>query len=718
MILFFISLFLTALTAFFVTSVFENKEFIKCILLFFIIMFANLVGIIELLSLFSLISAPGILILNLVSSLIAGRIWYKKGCPGFQFNFKPYFKKLFFTLKSDKFLLVLGLSFLFMCGVTLFLISFMPVVNPDAEAYHVLRSVVWVCNKNLNHFPIGDVRNLPMPINSEILYSWLFVFLKKQLWLGIFPFVGFIMSLLSLYGIMNNIGLNERRKLWTLFLLSSFPSVIVQISGTETDVIIAGLVLASIYLFWNALKNPKISTLYFSALAYALAIGTKTPALMLVLPVGLWMLWMAYSYKQKDFYKPIVWFLGFGVINFVLFASYNYVLNFIDFGNILGPQSFIDTHKNLYGIKGMFAGFIKHLFLFFDFTGFKWNDTLGIHLLNLKNSVLAALGLGYIPDGLHNKSTDELNRSLLEPLMGMSILGFLVYLPCWIKSLCIPLFSRKKRDLIIASFGYILLGAIIVMSFEIVYMAYSIRFLTSFCIVAAPVLAYSYIKKANIVKFIITFFALFGLLLISTHLWARPVVKIVGYFKNGASVHDVRNIAKCSLFFKEIPKDNVILNEMCKMEDRIRHFDKRNKILYFGSNSENLLIIKLLEFEGYKIDFAQAEEMDKINLFDYNILINLDNRQVTSTFVNENRGPYYSPVDGVRCTYLGMEKEAFYPGRGKAPYHLECSMSNRFLNNYGFRLYDTLSTTLRENKSSYKLNYMFYENTHNPIIGK
>ena len=718
MALFFISLFLTALTAFFVTSIFENKEFIKSVLLFFIIMFANVVGIFEILSLFSSISVPGVLILNMISAIASGIVWFKKGKPRFEFDLEPYIKKLLFALKSDKFLLVLGLSFIFMCCVSLFLISFMPVVNPDAEAYHVLRSVVWVCNKNLNHFPIGDIRNLPMPINSEILYSWLFVFLKKQLWLGIFPFVGFVVSLLSLYGIMSNIGLNERRKLWTLFILSSFPSVIVQISGTETDVIVAGLVLASIYLFWNVLKNPKISTIYFSALAYALAIGTKTPALMLVLPVGFWMLLISYSYRRENFYKPIVWFLGFGIVNFVLFAAYNYVLNFLDFGNILGPQSFIDTHKNLYGIKGMFAGFIKHFFLFFDFTGFKWNDTLGVHLLNLKNSVLSGLGLSYIPDGVHNKSTDELNRSLLEPLMGMSILGFLVYLPCWIKSLCIPFVSRKKRDLMISAFGFILLGTIVVMSFEIVYMAYSIRFLTSFCIICAPVLAYSYVRKNNIVKIVITFFALFGLLLVSTHLWARPVIKIAGYFNDGATIHDVRNVAKCSLFFKKMPKENVILNEMCKMEDRIKRFDKRNKILYFGSNSENLLIIKLLEFEGYNIDFAQAEDMDNINLFDYNILINLDNRQVTSTFVNENRGPYYSPVDGVQCTYLGLEKEVFYPGRGKSPYHLECAMTTRFLNNYGFKLYDTLSTTLRENKNSFKLNYMFYENTHNPIIGK
>ena len=131
-------------------------------------------------------------------------------------------------------------------------------------------------------------------------------------------------------------------------MLSSFPSVIVQISGTETDVIIAGLVLASIYLFWNALKNSKISTLYFSALAYALAIGTKTPALMLVLPVGLWMLWMAYSYKQKDFYKPIVWFLGFGVINFVLFASYQRAF-IIDIREIDRYRS--ETGKKSFNIK-------------------------------------------------------------------------------------------------------------------------------------------------------------------------------------------------------------------------------------------------------------------------------------------------------------------------------------------------------------------------------
>ena len=362
MLLFFISLALVALTSFFITSILEKKEFIKAFIYFFIIMFAQVVLVFEILSLLTAISSTGILILNILFTILAGIFWYKKGKPFPEFDFKPFFNKVFNTLKRDKFLLILGISFIFMCLVSLFLISIMPVVNPDAEAYHTVRSLFWISNGNLNHFDIGDIRNLPMPINSEILYAWILILVKKQVWFGIYPFIGFMLALTSLYGIMTYIKIPERKKLWALLIMSSFPSVIVQISGTETDIIISGLVLSSIYLYWNSLKNEKNSTIFMSALSYALAIGTKTPSIMLIPPVGLWMIGMSYYYKKKEFYKPFLKFLGFGIINFTLFSAYNYILNFINYGNIAGQKEFLNAHQNLYGIKGMCANFIKHIF--------------------------------------------------------------------------------------------------------------------------------------------------------------------------------------------------------------------------------------------------------------------------------------------------------------------------------------------------------------------
>ena len=685
MVLFFLSLLLTIITGFFVTSIFEQKNFIKIFIYFCLTMFASIVANVELLSVFSKITANNILLINLIFSIITGYFWIKKGKPLFKIRFKRFFKKLFYSIMSDKYLLILGTAFLCMCGVSLFLIAIMPVVNPDAEAYHVLRSLFWISNGNLNHFTIADYRNLPMPINSEILYLWILIFLKKQLWLGIFSFTSFLLAIISLYGIIGKIGFSERHKLWVIFILSSFPSVIVQISGTETDVIIAGLVLASIYLYWSSLKTGKKSELYFAALAYSLAIGTKTPSLMLMFPIGLWMLWMGYHYFQKDFYKPFLKFIGFGIINFIFFASYNYILNYVDYGNIFGPVYFIQTHKNLYGVKGAIASFIKHIFLFFDFTGFRWDETVGHHILNLKANILNALHLNYVSDGIYTRIEERLNHLLLEPVMGMGILGFLIYLPCWIYSMIKSLFNRTKATSIICSFGLILLGAIIVMSYEIAHMTFNIRFLTAFCIVAAPILIYSYSRKNNIPKFIITLFALFGLLFISRYLMARPFSKIYTHLKQGTSIHEIRDIAKCSdLRIPTSYKTKVTLNVMCKVEKQIRTFDKGSKILYFPNSSENLLIIKLLEFEGYDITYALLKDADKINFEDYDVIIIRGNEQFLDNTDNNNQARVINPRPGITCHDLPIPPTTPLPNREKILYMTDCKISKQFFTDNNF----------------------------------
>ena len=185
MILFFISLILVCLTALFTASILEKKEFIKFLIYFLAIMFADVVLIFEILSLFNSISVAGFMLLDTVLFTGAFFAWKKYSSPVPNFSVKPFFNKLMNTLKRDKYLVVLGVCFIFMCCVSLFLISFMPIVNPDAESYHVVRSLFWIGNGNLNHFDTSEVRMLPMPINSELLYAWILMFTKKQIWFGI-----------------------------------------------------------------------------------------------------------------------------------------------------------------------------------------------------------------------------------------------------------------------------------------------------------------------------------------------------------------------------------------------------------------------------------------------------------------------------------------------------------------------------------------------------
>lgn len=137
MLLFLISIFLVFATSFFFSSILEEKSFVKFLIYFLLISFANIVLMFEILSLFSAISIIGVLCFNFLFATVALILWRKFGKPLPKFDFCGFFKRLYVALKSDKYLAVLGLGTMFMAVVSLWLISFMPVVNPDAESYHV-----------------------------------------------------------------------------------------------------------------------------------------------------------------------------------------------------------------------------------------------------------------------------------------------------------------------------------------------------------------------------------------------------------------------------------------------------------------------------------------------------------------------------------------------------------------------------------------------------
>ena len=67
----------------------------------------------------------------------------------------------------------------------------------------------------------------------------------------------------------------------------------------------------------------------------------------------------------------------FLIINFAIFSSYNYVLNYIDYGNALGSESARAVHGFRGGIKAFVGNFIRYIFMLFDFSGFRYSEYVG-----------------------------------------------------------------------------------------------------------------------------------------------------------------------------------------------------------------------------------------------------------------------------------------------------------------------------------------------------
>lgn len=714
MILFIISLLMVFVSSYLFASVITPKKSILGFIYLFLIAFAQLVLTFEVLSLFSAIKEVWVLSANILVLIGSVYTWNSQSRPIWSLDFTTFKLRVNNSLKLDKSLMWLYVGFLIFLISAFILCAIMPVTSADGRVYHVARCLFWIEQGNLLHFDTADVRNLCLPINSEILYTWVLLFIKKDAFLSFFSFVGYLVSIVSVYNILGYLGYCTRKKLWVVFILSSFPSVLVQASGTETDIIVAGLISSSIFLFWYALKNDKKIPVFMSSLAYALAMGTKTTALIAMPGVGLFLLALCYSFKK---YKPFGLFCGFVAINFMIFSSYNYILNFIQFSDFFTSSSFVLVSKNYSGIKAIPANLIKYLFMFIDSTGFKWGIYYAQPLQDFRNELLNAMNLGIVKDGLY---TVLLRGELKEPMMGAGVLGFLVFLPCLFSSFVKPIFKPKSRKVwFVFAFAVLFLLNLISISYLLAYMSYSVRFIMSFIVLSAPVLIYSYRKKFGFLKFLIIFFALYSLIVISTHLWARPLAKIGKVFRETHSISEIRLRGEC----KDFEKDTFYLNFVCVLRNKLKdNFSKENRILAFLDDDESYLSLKILEFDGYKIDFKTLEDANNINFDNYNLIISPSTGQ-TSTLVKyydkrksevsfRGNKMIISNQSLVPCFYDSNPKLAML-GENK-PYRVVCSMSKQFIDQHNMKMVEevTIINTERRETTSYHV----YQNANLPLL--
>ena len=65
---------------------------------------------------------------------------------------------------------------------------FLPVNEPDALSYHTYRALIWAQKGFIHHFDTADIRNHVMPINSELIYTWIFSLTNKDFGFGFLQF--------------------------------------------------------------------------------------------------------------------------------------------------------------------------------------------------------------------------------------------------------------------------------------------------------------------------------------------------------------------------------------------------------------------------------------------------------------------------------------------------------------------------------------------------
>ena len=711
MLLFLISVVLISGSAFFIANLLDSKNSVNNTIYFFLSAFSEIILTFEILSLFSKISVSGVLFGNSILFLITFCIWLLRGRPLIKADYSLCLEKFLRVIKLDKTLAVLSAGFLFMILISIFLIALVPSNEASAIGYHVARSLFWIEQGNLNHFNISDARALAFPINSELLYTWVMLFLKNDVFLSGFSLLSFVLYIVSLYGITGKCVSSLRQRLWVVLIISSFTAVIAYLSSTETNIMVAALCTAGLYLVIEYFKKDEFSLLFMSALAFALSIGVKTSAFFVLPAVILWFIATGLKFKISDLFKKFgIWvFLLF--LNFLIFSSYNFILNFINYGDFISIPSLMQSHKNLFGLKGFLFNSVNYFLMMFKFSGldrlYNFSDAIFSGLKSLVKIFNEPFLIGHY--------TNDNTFSLISAdRSGLGLNGIFVFLPCLIISFA-GLFSRQgNKKFLINSFSLIFIISFIIMAYSVVYMSFNIRFIVTFALICAPVICYSYKKKLTFYKCIVTIIAFGAFLYVPLNITNQNVFSIINYFRHGYSIEKIRETAVCSSISNYI--EDTYKSVYCSLRDYIKSFGKQNRVLYLSQESDGLLIIKKLQFEGYKIDVDLIENLENINLNKYNMIITLNNNQYSQLFRNLNKiykGVYRG--SGVTCVYNKPDGSMVFNPRNEVPYISNCSVSEDFWRRKNFKLKEILTFSENFDNIERAFKYYIYENSAKPL---
>lgn len=634
----FLALSLNLLSSYFIASLFGN------FLIIFIAFFALIVLNIEILSLFSAINEFNVIILTILNFIISLLFFIFKKPKPLKINFN--FKRLKNALLLDKSLIILLFAFLFMLLVSAFFGTIMPPLEPDSQTYHFIRAHEYIKQGSLSHFITNDVRALIMPINSEVFYAWMYLFKKNFHGYGLLSYAAFILTICSMWNIFEKFKFAFRKRLYAIFIFSSFSAIIIQLQSLQTDLVVGSLFIASFALFIR-------KQILFSSLSFALAMGVKsTGAVGIIAFVILIVLYEILIEKNKKINntKKFVLFL---MPNFLIFSSYNYFLNLFHFHSPFANQAAYVGHKFWGGFRGYIANLIHFSFQSLDFTGFKWGYYLNDDILSLKQKLFDFINIP--PSTGCNVIQDKVNIWADEQVVGFGILGFLVFLPMIFKSLVGIFFGRNKKTILFFILALAFIINILILARTTAYMVFSIRFVVAFVCLSSIVLVDIY-KKRGFIKPIILFFCLFYMLLISTHNSRMPLKLIYHSLKE--------TNFNLELFEKNCFENKVV--DVYKASPRIyetikEKYSNKKNILFVKSKSSSCLYLKKLENEGYNIDFFPASKLNKDIIKNYDLIILEDRVQDDNIFNPEDIDANYTVTDDTNVIFVDDKRlNCFY----------------------------------------------------------
>jgi 4-amino-4-deoxy-L-arabinose transferase-like glycosyltransferase len=339
-----LSFILVLLSSLFFVSLLKCRAKISYLLGLFLFSWVNLLLTGHLGHLLSLMNSTGFyLAVEGVLLLAAVLLWWLKKKPSLLGPFKNAWaevKAINPRKHWDLLLLLVGVVVgLAICAV---LAYWVPPNNNDSVSTHTVRILYWLQHGNYEPWATPRTWQVIYPVNAQLVMFWTMLFTRGDHWAAFVQLAGGIAAALSVTGIAREMfPKNRAGAVFSGLLFLTLPVVTLQLTTTQNDLITAAVFGLSFYFFVYAVKHDDLMHFILSGLSVGIALGTKQTVFFLLPGWGLVCLLLWLVYKKVTFKRLLTWAVTI-LVAFTLLGSQIYLMNYREYGNIMGPADIVE----------------------------------------------------------------------------------------------------------------------------------------------------------------------------------------------------------------------------------------------------------------------------------------------------------------------------------------------------------------------------------------
>lgn len=344
-VLFILDIFLVLVFAFSLATFLRPPTRPAFLVSLFVLVWADLVLAVEVLSLLALIKPVPMMAAHAVLAAVALTVRKVAGNPRPAEFRLPSRQEIVRSIKSvpDLWFLAaaVGLTYVLLAVVNVLV----PPNNMDSLAYHLTRVAFWIQHHSLAPWPTPYLSQAAFPPNAEIGSLWSMLFLHRDLLAGFTQWFSAFGAALAIFGLARGFGSSRRQAGFAALLFLTLPMIVLQATTTQNDLTAAAMVAAMVFLIWLGLRTRHAGMLILSGAVMGLALGTKFTVVMVLPGFAIGLAYIVLMRKPRPIRMVLTW-AGACLAGFILLGAFIFVQNWRYFRSPLGSQEILSNQAN------------------------------------------------------------------------------------------------------------------------------------------------------------------------------------------------------------------------------------------------------------------------------------------------------------------------------------------------------------------------------------